>query len=800
MSRYKLRNYQSVYRDPGSVQINALQRQRFQQAFNADDALAGAVDQMDAADFAGDQELKNQLEQSTRQELLNRSGRGDYETMVMDVAKSARSFDKQYQPIKQNNEAYKGYRANIEKLYNDGKIDAETKTLAVARSRHEYSGLQRNEDGSIDKGSFFQGFNVVNDVDIQELMSEQMKDVAVRRFGNTGKVLSQDGNFYITDGVTIESILPDRVEAVYNNLMQDPDVQAALAQKAELRTFQLSDEDIRSRISNSLYGDPENPDSTGLVEQRQSAIDSGKDKEAERLDKIIKEQERLLNDTGGGEDLTDQRRTYLKNVVTQETMNRELNTAIDKFAFKNVEYDKAIDYSQKWTADYNFNLNNYTPNVLKLTEVSQIDDMVGKTSADISSYITLNSDTLTKTVQDANALAAEYLPGGTTLTEQDILYNNVPEDLRKNPTFIEMRSRAMAVKKQIVAQQNRLDRAAQESGAIRNVDKYLEKDYGGITGQEVLDIVRTATGNQDMALADAILFIRQGQMGDATPTPGMGPGMPGSPGFEGASSRERNLSNRVLNQIKSKVSDISLITGEGLGVNSLSQNVLDGNRAYTKTINDWLEKNSTQTTGTWASNNMPGLTPKEVIQNTKYVKDFFKSTPLDKSFNIFWDGELQRGTGTVGEMASQLGWDSDEVQVKNTLFHTTAAFGEPTLQLTVVGKKNGKNVSKEIILPYSNIRNKQMDQYFNSPGYLLQMEMNLHKHTGAEGAQMVVYGPDGKPLENRDATVSFKGNSDKITIFDPTQGKPVTYRIDSPEFSTFINDAARAGYEIRTKL
>ncbi len=195
--------------------------------------------------------------------------------------------------------------------------------------------------------------------------------------------------------------------------------------------------------------------------------------------------------------------------------------------------------------------------------------------------------------------------------------------------------------------------------------------------------------------------------------------------------------------------------------------MLDGNKAYTKTINDWLENNSKQTTGTWASNNMPGLTPKEVIENTQYVKNFFKSTPLDKSFNIFWDGELQRGTGTVGEMASQLGWDSDEVQVKNTLFHTTAAFGEPTLQLTVVGKKDGKNVSKEIILPYSNIRNKQMDQYFNSPGYLLQMEMNLHKHTGAESAQMVVYGPDGKPLENRDATASFKGNSDKITIFDP---------------------------------
>ena len=60
MSRYSLKPYVSVYRDPGSVAINTLQRQKFQQAFNADDAIAGAVDQMQAADFEGDQALKMQ--------------------------------------------------------------------------------------------------------------------------------------------------------------------------------------------------------------------------------------------------------------------------------------------------------------------------------------------------------------------------------------------------------------------------------------------------------------------------------------------------------------------------------------------------------------------------------------------------------------------------------------------------------------------------------------------------------------------------------------------------------------------
>ena len=797
MSRYSLRPYVSVYRDPGSVQINALQRQRFQQAFNADDALAGAVDQMQAADFAGDQDLKNQLEQSTRQQLMDRAGRGDYETMMMDVAKSARVFDQQYQPIKKNYEAYTSY---VNDLKNNEGIDAETRALALQRSRHEYSGLQRNEDGTIDQSSFFSGFNVVDDVDVQAMMSEQMKDVAVRKYGNEGKVLSKDGNFYITNGIDIEEISPERVASVFNNIMQDPDVAAAFQQKGELRTFHLSDEEIRSRISTTLYGDENNPDSKGLIEQRQEAIDSGNDKEAQRLDNIIKEQERLLNDTGSGEDLTEQRRTYLKNSVIQQDINRELQTSYDKFVFKNVDQNNAIEYSQKWTADYEFVLNNSTPNLFKRTEVNQIQDIAGKTSADINSFITLNSDTLNKTVQDAQTLAAPFLTGGRQLTEQDIISNNVPEDLREDPTFQEMRSKVMATRKQIVIQQNRLQRAAEESGAIANVDKYLTKDYGGITGQEVLDIVRKTTGNQDMALADAIIFLRKTQLGDVAASPGVGGpgGMPASPGFEGASDEERAMGERILNELKGKVSDISLITGEGLGVNSLSQNVLDGNRDYTKTINKWLKDNSTITAGSLASNNMPGMNAKEVVKNTKYVKDFFKSTPLDKSFNIYWDGKQQRGTGTVASMVEELGWDSDEIQVKNVLFHTTPFLGEPTLQLTVTGKKGGKVVSKEIVLPYSNIRNKQMDQYFNSPGYLLQMEMNLHKHTGASSADMAIYGPDGK--ETGLATVDFSKGSDKVTLFDPTKGKNVTYRVDSPEFTTFVNDAAKLGYEIRTKL
>ena len=795
MSRYSLKPYQSVYRDPGSVQINALQRQRFQQAFNADDALAGAVDQMQAADFAGDQDLKNQLEQSTRQQLMDRAGRGDYETMMMDVAKSARVFDQQYQPIKKNYEAYTSY---VNDLKNNEGIDAETRALALQRSRHEYSGLQKNEDGTIDQSSFFSGFNVVDDVDIQAMMSEQMKDVAVRKYGNEGKVISKDGNFYVTNGIDIEEISPERVASVFNNIMQDPDVAAAFQQKGELRTFHLSDEEIRSRISTTLYGDEDNPDSKGLIEQRQEAIDSGNDKEAERLDNIIKEQERLLNDTGSGEDLTAQRRTYLKNSVIQQDINRELQTSYDKFVFKNVDQKSAVEYSQKWTADYNFELENSTPNVLKLTEVNQLDDIGGRTSAEIGANIDLNLNTVTKTVQDVNSLAAPFLTDGRKLTEQDIISNNVPEELKDNAVFQEMRYKVMTTKKQVVIQQERLKRAY-EANNITDESK-LNQKFGKYTGQELLDRARQVLNDPSLTLID-LINIRD-DIGDIygeesffeTVNPFRTSTKIDPRILQDPSHPDHNRYKRAL-AVQNMFGDKSDSFAALRSLNALT----DAGKEDKKKIDRWLEENSTLTKGTFASNNMPGMTPQDVTKNTKYVKEFFKSTPLDKTFNIYWDGKQQRGIGTVAEMVKDLGWSSEEIQVKNVLFHTTPAFGEPTLQLTVVGKdKNNKNVSKEIILPYSNIRNKQMDQYFNSPGYLLQMEMNLHKHTGAPSADMAIYGPDGE--ETGSATFSFSGASDKVTLFDPTKGRDVTYRVDSPEFVTFVNDAAKLGYEIRTKL
>ena len=106
MAKYELPQYQSMYVDPQSVAINTELRSRFIDSFQADDALASAVDGMQAADFEGDQARKQQLTEQYNTQLDDRASRGDYETLGMAISKDARSFIKDYNPLLQNKKRY----------------------------------------------------------------------------------------------------------------------------------------------------------------------------------------------------------------------------------------------------------------------------------------------------------------------------------------------------------------------------------------------------------------------------------------------------------------------------------------------------------------------------------------------------------------------------------------------------------------------------------------------------------------------------------------------------------------------
>ena len=810
-NRYRLKAYQSVYRDPQSVKINEVQRQRFQNAFNSDDMLAGTVDEMQAADFEGDQAEKMELEQRTRQQLEDRASRGDFETMGLDVAKSARSFAKDYAPIANNKSKYDAYVKSVNEAYekgaSNGGINAFTKSKLLDRSKFNYKGIQRNEDGTIDEGSYFAGYGFVNDVNIQEEMTAQMKDIAVRKYGNEGTVISRDGNFYITNGIKEESVTPDRVQSIFNNLMQDPDVAASVRQQGDLSTFDMTDEQIRENLVTDI---------NGLEEAMQKAINDGDNELAAEYDATIKERQELLGPTGIESDpeLQQERKNYALNSEINRNVSRELGVSIDKFAFENVHTKYAEKQSDLYVMKQKRIIDNYTPNMLKNTEVSQIDNAGGDNATSIGEYIGQQDLLISDEVQAVNEMAKAYLKDGQLITEQDIIDGNVPNEiLEVLPGF---KDRIVLARTQKYIQQNLIDRAKTESGAVADIEQYLTKDYGGWNGQDVLDIAEQVTGIQNLTLPEALRIIRSSQMGGATETTRAGaPNMAFNTGnfaLPGPSDLVKSQGNSIIDQLITKSGKSSeevrenLLSEGSYSVDSFSQNILEGTRRFNKTVDKWLKKNSDITTGGMTSKNMPGLSTEEVVNNTQYVNQYFtgnkqgggKGLPLDKSFNIFYDGQKQSGTGTVSSFIEDRGWDSqNDINVTQVFFDTTPYMGEPTLQLSVTGIKDGKPITESIKMPYSNIKSEEMDKYFQAPGYRLQMELNMHKHTpGATNAPLAVY-KDGKIASTMEVSFDPK-RGDKVSVTE--DGKLKIYNVNSSEFSAFVNDAAKNGFDIRTRI
>jgi len=782
MSRYNLKPYQSVYRDPQSVQINTLLRQRFQQAFNADDALAGAVDQMNAAEFEGDQALKMELEQNTRAQLQDRAGRGDYETMMLDVAKSARNFEQQYAPINANYQKYQNYKKGLDEAYKEGRINAFTYRRSLDASKYNYEGLQKNEDGSIDDGSYFSGYNYVNDVDIQGKMTELMKEHAVKTYGKDVQVISEDGNYYVTDGFSRETIPDAEVAMVFNNLIAQPDVAAYLNQKAELSTFDMTDEDIRSSLTRKLYGDddPESEDK-GLIGLRDKAIAAGEDELAADYDAMIKETQGLLQNAGveTEDEMIAKRRNYIKGSVLQSEAKRELDVSITRFAFDNVDINKAIKYSEKWKLDYGKFLDIYQPNILKRTGVSEINNPGGSDVTSINNFITGQQALEAKEVDAFNTLYADVLKG-KKVTAEDIINGNVPDALKEGDIYQKHRDKILLSRRHVYIQNGVLERAYESSEYKESFDKnILSKDFDGKTGREIIDAAKTLPGLENKTDQQIVEYIRQLELVRRQL------GQPGTPTLQGLVNR----GDRIGLEIQAVADAIGAV----VRMDSLTKGLDD----IDDDINTYLENNSKINVGDWTSNNFPALdNPQKIAEVTAYVKQYFTGNPkgggtgkpLDPTFNIFYDGKKQSGTGTVASFLEDMNWKSKSVMVTDVMFDQTPYMGEPTLQLEVKGDKGETGI---IILPYSNIQNDQMDQYFQLPGFRLQQELMMHKQAKADNATIGLYDKKTGTLASQ-MTVTFDTDRGDVALID---GK--YYRLGSDEFLKMM-DSNAANFDFRT--
>tara|TARA_R110000850_G_scaffold20108_1_gene60118 strand:+ start:862 stop:2946 length:2085 start_codon:yes stop_codon:yes gene_type:complete len=343
---------QSMYVDPRSVQIGDKLRDRFASNFQAADALEAQLATLKVADFEGDQQMKKQLMDSTRSKLEQLAGRGDYENLSMPVAKSAREFQTRYTPLEENYNKYQKYVEDISSKYKAGEIDAETYKQALPASKKGYTGIQVDAEGNIDPDSYFGGMSLVKDVNIQELLEKNIKGIVAEESGQMIQKVGQgpNGMYAITESGNVISVSEERVKAVYDAVISQPDVKAALSQKATLRTYNLEEQDINNAVNSDseMYREE--------IAKGQELLTAGgiTPQQTVQLQREMSVMEQNINTLANMTDA--EKQSYIK----QREVAGILKPIESAFLAKNV-YSKSpassnyikTDWDKKWMADYN---------------------------------------------------------------------------------------------------------------------------------------------------------------------------------------------------------------------------------------------------------------------------------------------------------------------------------------------------------------------------------------------------------------------------------------------------------------
>tara|TARA_R110002020_G_scaffold45592_4_gene130284 strand:+ start:2778 stop:5291 length:2514 start_codon:yes stop_codon:yes gene_type:complete len=818
MARYNLPQYQSVYRDPQSVAIHKELRDRYTNAFLADDELTAAVDGMSAADFEGDQELKNQLATEYNAKLAERARRGDYETMGTSVMRDARKFTQGYNPIKQNYDRVAAYQAELKERLNSGGengISEEQYNHAMGLSTQGYNGLQKREDGTIDDGSFFSGTRMVAYQDISALIDERMEAVEIEKGGSkTRRVGQGPGAMYERlVGNKWERIHPDRIDAVIADVLSAPNVQAYLNQVGDMRSYNVSDDDIKESLSMTLFGNPEDVEDGGLKGQLAQLVASGKtDKKTVATMEALQEEIRLAEELLPGEGIEDseelmlKRRQTLKNQRIQAEVMQKTGVARSTHMMNNVWTEDLVEYDQLFTARYKQQLADYTPTVFEDTGMSQINAPSGPSIKSVTEYIGRHEDLMQSVLDDATAYAIEHhgLETDETgiplrkLTVEDIKNGNVPEGMEG--LVDSYRNKIYALETQKVIAEKRLKLAYSEFGID---DKKITTDFLSatvnvgtegnsleVTGEQWLQAWKTATGNANLTYQEALQLDKSSQEGSIAE-------------FRGGNKEgtQKTLRIEVANALaeitgygsKLKNDDLGAMGGgqlNGIIAHTLQRKTNELHQADLSKINNYLEENSKLQTGGMTSNTMPGLDTKQVTQNTKAVKAHFENKLLNPNFKIFYNGQVQSdGTGTAAELINDLEWDDAAVTVTQVTFDTTPYLGEPTLQFKVKGKKDGKVVNTIVKVPYSNMQMAGMDQYFSQPSYRMALEVNIARHSQLPGTNIGFFNQNGVQTSSISWDFATGKSSGDVIRYTDVNGK--VQSINAQDAAKMIDDAGR---------
>lgn len=772
-NRYQLNPYRSVYKDPQSVAVNTLLRERFAQAFAADDALAAAVDQMKAADFAGDKEALRRISEETRAGLEERAASGRYEYAGMDVAKSVRAFEKGYLPIKTNLANVQAYQQRVQDAYNKGDIDAETKSLMMDYSTHDYNGLSYDADGVLEETSYFKGKDFVKDVNISELFDARMKDIIMEKNVNaTGEYITKknpatgDVEYYVETKYGYEKMSAERIKGIFDDLMQDPDVQAAMAQKANLRTYSISDEDLESRLMTALMGDPDDLESTGLqgaLAEAEENLDKavGKNKTAiakqkvETIQSMIDQYQEILSNEGKTpEEAAAQRRAFAKELAVQSEYQRELGAAYEKFEVFNITAnEQSAKYSELHVAKVNNAYKNRVRNLQVPVQDMQVDNPGGFSLDNVESYVKTEQDLIDDAVKDLNErdFVRELFGGNVgNYTAEDILSGNVHESLKQpmeqfgdRSVIADVQDAIKSHRREIDLQNQLLKQAEEKTGYVSYIDKIVTQEVNGIKGSDILEYAKEFYDMPEMTPSEFTRLMREESESYGRKSVAEN-GEPVYQEYVNGSSIS-NFGNFVLKQSGKETA----FGSKDKFLQDLNNQINRNRNSGADVLNSYLEENAKRIVSGFGSTLFPGETEGGDQSATLAFKDFFVGKPVPKNFNYGFGGRTYSEpgnedyqTGTLDEFrtsgpffyatknkAERDAWRNKKIMVQDVLFNSSPGPGSGAVTLVVV---NERGDTDQLHITEDQFRNKGVSKYINTPQWRAEVAANRAENIGLD--------------------------------------------------------------------
>ncbi len=774
---YKFGEYVSTYVDPNSVKISEALQERFLSTFAANDQLATAIDQMQAAlPFENDMQRKRQLQREMENKLTVLSERGDYENLGFQVHKAAKDFTKEYAPIKENYARYQTALQELQKGVDAKEINAEYAQMFPAYMSRNYKGFEIDpETGRVKEGTMFTAPSIIKDPKVFDKIKDAIAIIKPegREIKSNQIGVGPDGRYNVTTESGTDYISPEVVKQAIETVMNDPDVRAYTTQVADMKAYSYQKSGALPEVINS-----QTTQVTEAIKAYQEAIDKGrlttaeKKQAANNIVALNEELQKLATASGDEKVAYD----YVRNKIANEMYKPMTDFVVDAASYEKTKQSTIYDENQAWLANYKSELDykNANPSLEHASEVYAEGSYGGKTVAEKQQFVQNN------------------------IAESMRLYAEAENDKSLSPDEKRAKQRQAAqFKDNAMLAQHFIDKAINSSIGYKDLEKHdptivnvVKELYPNITtaqmGQKLVEILANPQ-SESFKQFETLFNSKYGDKALANH-------------FSTYYNATRQLGQGV--DISDRLGKDSNVQRKGV-VNEFIDYKFAGKQLAEKFSNEinaehvnnkFLEM---KTSSVAISGALPAMSVAESKAATLAAKDYFTGWVIPENVtvqNVTGDGiEEQSGNDLKGYKT-----------LRHKFIPDYGTMGAWELEL-----QNDENEIKTVIVSGEQITSPALKKYMNSPS--MKFAQKVNKYNTREKGDVTSFKVEGKIVEGRQSFpmtiyVRSEGNGDPLVAVQDVKGQfsdvytdskgnlqvkksdtPIFNRMDSPQYQAIVN-------------